>query len=50
MLVLWVLQLLGGLAAVLVSYSPVTEAWKVGGKGMITSLIILIITIVLLII
>ena len=40
---------LGGLAAVLVSYSPVTEAWKVGGKGMITSLIILILTIVLVI-
>ena len=40
---------LGGLAAVLVSYSPITEAWKVGGKGMITSLIILVITIVLVI-
>ena len=36
---------LGGLAAVLVSYSPVGEAWKVGGKGMLTSLIILMITI-----
>ena len=40
---------LGGLAAVLVSYSPVREAWKVGGKGMIMSLIILIITILLVI-
>ena len=36
---------LGGLAAVLVSYSPVGEAWKVGGKGMLISFIILIITI-----
>ena len=36
---------LGGLAAVLVSYSPVTEAWRVGGIGMLTSLILLILTI-----
>ena len=36
---------LGGLAAVLVSHSPVNEAWKVGGLGMITSLFLLIITI-----
>ena len=26
---------LGGLAAVIVSHSPVNEAWKVGGLGMI---------------
>ena len=38
---------LGGLAAVLISYSPIGEAWKVGGKGIITSLVILIITILL---
>ena len=37
---------LGGLAAVLVSYSPVGEAWRVGGIGMIISLFLLIITIV----
>ena len=37
---------LGGLAAVLVSYSPVHEAWRVGGLGMIISLLLLIITIV----
>jgi len=37
---------LGGLAAVLVSYSPVGEAWRVGGIGMIVSLFLLIITIV----
>ena len=33
---------LGGLAAVLVSYSPVREAWSVGGINMIISLLILI--------
>jgi len=33
---------LGGLAAVLVSYSPVGEAWRVGGLGMIISLFLLI--------
>ena len=37
---------LGGLAAVLVSYSPVGEAWRVGGTGMLVSLFLLIITIV----
>jgi len=37
---------LGGLAAVLVSYSPVGEAWRVGGIGMIVSLFLLILTIV----
>ena len=37
---------LGGLAAVLVSYSPVGEAWRVGGIGIIISLFLLIITIV----
>ena len=37
---------LGGLAAVLVSYSPVGEAWRVGGIGIIVSLFLLIITIV----
>ena len=37
---------LGGLAAVLVSYSPVGEAWRVGGIGMIISLFLLILTIV----
>tara|TARA_B100000686_G_C16733819_1_gene942403 strand:+ start:438 stop:1811 length:1374 start_codon:yes stop_codon:yes gene_type:complete len=36
---------LGGLAAVLVSYSPIGEAWRVGGKGMLLSLFVLIITI-----
>ena len=36
---------LGGLAAVLVSYSPVGEAWRVGGLGIIVSLFLLIITI-----
>jgi branched-chain amino acid transport system permease protein len=36
---------LGGLAAVLVSYSPVGEAWRVGGIGMIISLFLLILTI-----
>ena len=33
---------LGGLAAVLVSYSPVREAWSVGGINMIISLLIFI--------
>ena len=33
---------LGGLAAVLVSYSPVGEAWRVGGFGMLISLFLLI--------
>ena len=33
---------LGGLAAVLVSYSPVGEAWRVGGLGMVISLLLLI--------
>jgi len=33
---------LGGLAAVLVSYSPVGEAWRVGGLGMAISLFLLI--------
>jgi len=36
---------LGGLAAVLVSYSPVGEAWRVGGTGMVISLFLLILTI-----
>ena len=36
---------LGGLAAVLISYSPIGEAWRVGGKGMLLSLFVLIITI-----
>ena len=36
---------LGGLAAVLVSYSPVREAWSVGGINMIISLLILIVII-----
>ena len=36
---------LGGLAAVLVSYSPVGEAWRVGGTGMVISLFLLIMTI-----
>ena len=36
---------LGGLAAVLVSYSPVHEAWRVGGFGMLISLLLLILTI-----
>jgi len=38
---------LGGLAAVLVSYSPVGEAWSVGGSGMVISLILLISLIVI---
>ena len=38
---------LGGLAAVLVSYSPVGEAWRVGGKGMGISLFFLLVTIFL---
>ena len=38
---------LGGLAAVLVSYSPVYEAWRVGGLGMLVSLILLVLTILL---
>ena len=40
---------LGGLAAVLVSYSPVGEAWRVGGKGMGISLFFLLVTIFLII-
>jgi len=36
---------LGGLAAVLVSYSPVSEAWRVGGLGMIISFFLLVLTI-----
>ncbi len=36
---------LGGLAAVLVSYSPVKEAWRAGGIGMLSSLVLLILTI-----
>ncbi|PPR47048.1 MAG: hypothetical protein CFH19_00824 [Alphaproteobacteria bacterium MarineAlpha5_Bin9] len=38
---------LGGLATVLVSYSPVHEAWRVGGFGMIISLFLLILTVVI---
>jgi len=38
---------LGGLAAVLVSYSPVGEAWSVGGSGMVISLLLLISLIVI---
>ena len=34
---------LGGLAAVLVSHSPIVDAWNVGGSGIILSLLILII-------
>ncbi len=37
---------LGGLATILVSYSPVKEAWRVGGFGMFASLIFLILTII----
>ena len=37
---------LGGLAAVLVSYSPVGEAWRAGGIGMVISLFLLIALIV----
>ena len=37
---------LGGLAAVLVSYSPVGEAWRVGGLGIIISLFLLIVLII----
>ena len=37
---------LGGLAAVLVSYSPVGEAWRAGGIGMIVSFFLLITTII----
>ena len=36
---------LGGLAAVIVSSSPVREAWSVGGVNMIISLLILIVVI-----
>ena len=36
---------LGGLAAVLVSYSPVGEAWRVGGFGIVVSALLLIITV-----
>jgi branched-chain amino acid transport system permease protein len=38
---------LGGLAAVLVSQAPILEAWAVGGQGMLTSFVLVIITIVL---
>ena len=38
---------LGGLAAVLVSYSPVGEAWRVGGLGMAISLFLLILLIII---
>ncbi|MDP6189714.1 MAG: branched-chain amino acid ABC transporter permease [Gammaproteobacteria bacterium] len=38
---------LGGLAAVLVSEAPVLEAWAVGGQGMVTSFVLVVITIVL---
>lgn len=38
---------LGGLAAVLISQAPVLEAWAVGGQGMLTSFVLVIITIVL---
>jgi len=38
---------LGGLAAVLVSEAPVLEAWAVGGQGMVTSFVLVLITIVL---
>ena len=38
---------LGGLAAVLVSYSPVGEAWRVGGLGMAISLFLLILLIMI---
>ena len=40
---------LGGLAAVLVSYSPVYEAWSVGGVNILISLVLLIIIIFLII-
>ena len=40
--VLWTLfTALGGIAAVLISYSPVKEAWSVGGLNILISLIIL---------
>ena len=38
---------LGGIAAVLISYSPVKEAWSVGGLNILISLIILIFIILL---
>ncbi|MGB0447257.1 MAG: branched-chain amino acid ABC transporter permease [Pseudomonadales bacterium] len=38
---------LGGLAAVLVSQAPILEAWAVGGQGMLTSFVLVVITIVL---
>lgn len=38
---------LGGLAAVLVSEAPVLEAWAVGGQGMVTSFVLVVITIIL---
>ncbi len=36
---------MGGLAAVLVSYPPITEAWKAGGTGIGISIVLLIILI-----
>ena len=38
---------LGGLAAVLVSEAPILEAWAVGGQGMVTSFVLVVITIIL---
>ena len=34
---------MGGLAAVIVSYPPITESWKVGGTGIGISFILLVI-------
>ena len=34
---------MGGLAAVIVSYPPITESWKAGGTGIGVSFILLVI-------
>ena len=37
---------MGGLAAVIVSYPPITESWQVGGKGLGISFILLILLVI----
>ena len=37
---------MGGLAAVIVSYPPITESWQVGGRGLGISFILLVILVI----
>ena len=37
---------MGGLAAVIVSYPPITESWKVGGTGIGISFVLLVVLVI----